>query len=137
MRAIALPDGAEEFLCGRCDGLWLPGAVVRAGVGEAPRGRLPAAAPARGLRCPADASALVPLRHHGVDIDVCPRCSGVWLDAGERERILAARATPARRESIDLAGAADLVEIGVTVIDAAGDVADKLLEFVADAFSAL
>ena len=25
---------------------------------------------------------------HGVEIDVCPRCRGVWLDKGELDRIL-------------------------------------------------
>ena len=29
------------------------------------------------------------LRSHGVEIDLCARCHGVWLDAGELEQLLA------------------------------------------------
>ena len=25
--------------------------------------------------------------HHGVSIDVCPHCGGMWLDAGELEQL--------------------------------------------------
>jgi Zn-finger nucleic acid-binding protein len=27
--------------------------------------------------------------HAGVELDICPRCRGVWLDRGELERLLA------------------------------------------------
>lgn len=38
---------------------------------------------------------LTPHHHGGIEIDVCPRCKGVWLDRGELDR-LAGRA-PATR----------------------------------------
>jgi Zn-finger nucleic acid-binding protein len=37
--------------------------------------------------CPADSSALAKEIAHGVIIDRCPTCKGVWLDAGEMERM--------------------------------------------------
>ena len=37
--------------------------------------------------CPADAAALTKEIVHGVIIDRCPTCRGVWLDAGEMERM--------------------------------------------------
>jgi hypothetical protein len=37
--------------------------------------------------CPSDASALKKALAHGVIIDRCPTCGGVWLDAGELERV--------------------------------------------------
>jgi Zn-finger nucleic acid-binding protein len=27
-------------------------------------------------------------RRHGVEIDICPACRGVWLDRGELDRIV-------------------------------------------------
>jgi hypothetical protein len=37
--------------------------------------------------CPADGATLAKDIAHGVIIDRCPNCGGVWLDAGEMERI--------------------------------------------------
>jgi Zn-finger nucleic acid-binding protein len=30
------------------------------------------------------------VRRHGVEIDICPKCRGVWLDRGELEKLLGA-----------------------------------------------
>ena len=41
------------------------------------------------MRCPMCAEAvLAPTYRHGIEVDVCPRCKGVWLDRGELEKIL-------------------------------------------------
>jgi Transcription factor zinc-finger len=37
--------------------------------------------------CPADDTTLTKEMVHGVIIDRCPTCRGVWLDAGEMERM--------------------------------------------------
>lgn len=37
--------------------------------------------------CPVDAAPLAKEIAHGIIIDRCPRCRGVWLDAGELERL--------------------------------------------------
>lgn len=37
------------------------------------------------LRCPRDGGAMVERSHHGVTIDLCPDCGGVFLDRGELE----------------------------------------------------
>jgi hypothetical protein len=37
--------------------------------------------------CPVDGSVLAKEIAHGVIIDHCPVCRGVWLDAGEMERM--------------------------------------------------
>lgn len=140
MRTIPLQGGMVEHECGRCGGLWLPGALVRATIGEVPPQRLKAAADsARRIHCPADGGRLVAILHHGVEIDVCPCCSGVWLDAGERTRILdSGKPAAARGNALDdLSGAVDLIDIGGDLVDLAGDTAGKLLEFVGDAFSGL
>ncbi len=40
------------------------------------------------MRCPVDGSTLALAEHHGVEIDYCPQCLGMWLDRGELERII-------------------------------------------------
>lgn len=37
------------------------------------------------LRCPRDGGAMFERSHHGVTVDVCPDCGGVFLDRGELE----------------------------------------------------
>jgi uncharacterized protein with PIN domain len=37
------------------------------------------------MRCPRCGGHLAERRHHGVTIDVCPDCGGVFLDKGELE----------------------------------------------------
>lgn len=44
----------------------------------------------RTLPCPRDGALLVAEPHHGVTVDRCPRCSGIWLDKDELEPIVEA-----------------------------------------------
>src|SRR5882724_12714779 len=39
--------------------------------------------------CPKDGSRLTTIEHHGVMVEQCPTCQGMWLDAGELEKIAA------------------------------------------------
>ena len=41
-----------------------------------------------GLICPACRVDLVMSERHGVEIDYCSKCRGVWLDRGELDKIL-------------------------------------------------
>ncbi len=40
------------------------------------------------MKCPIDATELVMTERHGVEIDYCPKCRGVWLDRGELDKII-------------------------------------------------
>jgi Zn-finger nucleic acid-binding protein len=40
------------------------------------------------MTCPADQSTLQIAERHGVEIDYCPDCRGVWLDRGELDKII-------------------------------------------------
>jgi Zn-finger nucleic acid-binding protein len=40
------------------------------------------------MRCPVDNETLVMSDRHGVEIDYCPNCRGVWLDRGELDKII-------------------------------------------------
>ena len=46
-------------------------------------------APAADLVCPKDGTRLATVDHHGVTVERCPSCQGLWLDAGELEKIAA------------------------------------------------
>lgn len=41
------------------------------------------------MRCPLCGVPMREVPRRGVVIDVCPECRGVWLDAGEMEKLLA------------------------------------------------
>jgi Zn-finger nucleic acid-binding protein len=38
-------------------------------------------------RCPRDGTELTTRKLHGVSIDECPKCKGMWLDHGEMEAL--------------------------------------------------
>ncbi len=40
------------------------------------------------MKCPIDNTDLVMSERHGIEIDYCPQCRGVWLDRGELDKIL-------------------------------------------------
>jgi uncharacterized protein len=48
------------------------------------------------MQCPIDQTELRLAERHGVEIDYCPRCRGVWLDRSELDKIL-------EREAADVA----------------------------------
>lgn len=35
------------------------------------------------LRCPACRTALIVVERHGIEVDCCPACEGIWFDEGE------------------------------------------------------
>jgi Zn-finger nucleic acid-binding protein len=39
------------------------------------------------MKCPKDGYDLASAEYHGVQIETCPHCGGVWLDAGELDVI--------------------------------------------------
>ena len=40
------------------------------------------------MKCPSCETTLVMSERHGVEIDHCPQCRGVWLDRGELDKII-------------------------------------------------
>ncbi|WP_319586125.1 zf-TFIIB domain-containing protein [uncultured Desulfobulbus sp.] len=40
------------------------------------------------MNCPVCDTKLRPVDRHGVEIDLCPDCKGIWLDRGELDKIL-------------------------------------------------
>ena len=68
------------------DGVHLRGGVVAIPGGHATRAM------------PIDQTDLMMTERHGVEIDYCPKCRGVWLDRGEIDKIIdrASDAAPSR-----------------------------------------
>ncbi len=48
------------------------------------------------MKCPSCNIMLVSADRHGIDIDYCPCCWGIWLDKGELNLILERSQAPAR-----------------------------------------
>lgn len=40
------------------------------------------------MNCPTDGTTLLMSERHGVEVDYCPECRGIWLDRGELDKIL-------------------------------------------------
>ena len=41
------------------------------------------------MRCPRDGDRLATVQEHGVTVEECPTCGGMWLDRGELETVAA------------------------------------------------
>ncbi|MGQ0799745.1 MAG: TFIIB-type zinc ribbon-containing protein [Pseudomarimonas sp.] len=119
LRPQRVSSGRQIESCPQCQGLWLLPATVASLVGHvlhpAAVAALPPARPFAVLPCPVDGSGMRALRSHGVEIDLCARCRGVWLDAGELEQLLALN--PPQEES----GAEDALEGALDVALEFGD----------------
>lgn len=46
------------------------------------------------LKCPNCSGAMQEVQKHGVHIDYCPTCKGIWLDRGEIDKVLQAAGAP-------------------------------------------
>jgi Zn-finger nucleic acid-binding protein len=86
----------EVDRCASCGGVWFDEHELRALLDEGPRDLKPLAGGsdrghgARRGRCPRDAEELLPVhsaRNPDVVVDTCPTCRGIWLDAGELDRL--------------------------------------------------
>ncbi len=63
------------------------------------------------MRCPLCVDEVLDAHHrHGIEIDMCPRCRGIWLDRGELDKLLddagerAPEPTPRPRDGNDRDG---------------------------------
>lgn len=53
------------------------------------------------MKCPKDGYDLAHLVHHGVEVDTCAHCGGLWLDQGELEQLLAREDQGVLRRIVD------------------------------------
>ena len=125
--------------CLTCQGLWIHPSVIQATVGQLPD----LSSYATTTRtCPEDSSSMVSIQHQGVEIDICRKCGGVWLDRGELDRIrhkMKLLNAPAQKNADNPLVALDVVSVGLEVVNGCGEVASDImtgvLEFIFEAFS--
>jgi uncharacterized protein len=83
--------------CRQCSGIWLTRDTLKQAIAtrrpvdnldphEPPPPARPA--PTRRRLCPGCHCQLAPRWLHGIEIDVCEKCHGLWLDAGELRQII-------------------------------------------------
>ena len=105
--------------CAECHGLMLDDEEMGRALGARNRptaeqlGRLPGS----GLACPRDGADMRRLVHQDIEVDICPACSALWLDAGEIEKIKARGGS--RRKAALAAGATAAALGGAAVASAA------------------
>ena len=80
------------------------------------------------LACPRDGEVMRCLRHLGVELEICAECRGLWLDAGEMEKIRQLSRGGSKRGPAVAAGVATAAVAGDAMFDGAIDLA---IEFVA------
>jgi Zn-finger nucleic acid-binding protein len=86
-------DSVAFATCSKCNGLWLP-RNARAELldpAQVQSSTRSADDASRGGRkrygCPRCKKSLTAERVEGIEIDRCPRCDGIWLDAGEYDAV--------------------------------------------------
>lgn len=78
-------DDAAIHRCPKCKSAWFAYAAVTRRLGHIAK---PAPTQITALRCPEHRLPLLRTTHRkGAEIEVCPRCGGVWLNPGEFEQI--------------------------------------------------
>ena len=79
--------GVRIDQCHNCKGAWFDAGELQQAIGVGHRKLISSIAGVR--RCPTCDVAMRPLNFPGtqVEIDCCPDCGGLWLDAGEFRRI--------------------------------------------------
>jgi Zn-finger nucleic acid-binding protein len=74
------------------------------------------------MKCPKDHAQLEPRRYEGeLMVELCPSCRGLWLDAGELERIEETHERDYREEL------ARMVDLGYNAYEFAGQKAGRVL----------
>jgi len=51
------------------------------------------------MKCPVDDTELAMAERHGIEVDYCPKCRGVWLDRGELDKIIERAGEPQAQEA--------------------------------------
>lgn len=98
------PDELDVYDCRRCGAPTVFPRSGGTGICADCAGQ-PAADAEAARACPVDGAAMVSERRSNVVVDQCPSCRGVWLDACELDRIVAAT----RAVASDRSGVAGLI----------------------------
>ncbi|MBR7746019.1 zf-TFIIB domain-containing protein [Undibacterium baiyunense] len=126
--------------CGTCSGTFVPGDFfreVRAKAAleihkEKSKGIKKSAQQQAKVACPKDESQMISLLFKGVEIDICSKCFGVWLDRGEYDKLIAYLGFPHKSDPLKASGCLGTLSISnpapTSDISGLGDI----VELVAD-----
>ncbi|HRE16399.1 MAG TPA: zf-TFIIB domain-containing protein [Rhodocyclaceae bacterium] len=141
------PFGSEHVQrCVRCSGVFVNGHVlreVRAHSALHLHKNANAASRTKPTKvaCPNDSTHMVALNYKGVEIDVCPKCHGVWLDPGELEKISKVVKPPARVDLAKVNSKLEEIEGNIDLIDTVADLdvngLGDVVGFIGDAISSV
>ncbi|MEQ2005941.1 MAG: zf-TFIIB domain-containing protein [Limisphaerales bacterium] len=153
--------GFKLACCSQCTGLWLTRDTLKQAFASRHRPEkfdeaeiqppLLKLEPARQRLCPCCNYQLAPRWLHGIEIDVCEKCQGLWLDAGElrqivvnyqaRDKLVAGNRESKWHDGFDFPCDADFFSIignGLGELASSGvDVAKPVVEFLGEALSLL
>jgi Zn-finger nucleic acid-binding protein len=82
---------------------------------------VPTPIPSR-ITCPNDSGQMVAITYKGIEIDVCPKCHGVWLDPGELEKITMAVRPPSRPDLAKINSKLDEIEGNIDIVDSLSNI---------------
>jgi len=82
-------NGYRYYACEHCGGSWIPGAALDRVLSDQGIVKLKSVRPTSvgDLFCPDCHDLCEPVVIQECRLDLCPRCHGVWLDAGEAEKV--------------------------------------------------
>lgn len=99
LQAVQLKDPPVEIdRCSDCGGLWFDARELEMIMDVAVKElAIPSGAEKSGLACPRDGEVLYAYNYPQTDVtvDMCPGCTGLWLDAGELQEIKRVRSNRA------------------------------------------
>lgn len=126
--------------CSSCCGVFVPGNTVdelhaMARASSHAHAKAPVLRGHRHIVCPHDAQPMRPIVYRGVEIDVCPSCHGIWLDAHEVRKILEERGASDRLGNLDRR--LESAETNFETSSDPGAAADGVFDFLGDAVSAI
>lgn len=104
--------------CAECSGLLLGAEEVGKALGDGSAAKRVRALPEGSLACPYDSARMRTLVHREVEIDLCPECGAMWLDAGELEKLRGDKARKGSRKAV-LGAAALAAGAGAATVAAA------------------
>lgn len=74
------------------------------------------------VTCPNDSGQMVAVTYKGIEIDVCPKCHGVWLDHGELEKITKVVRPPSRPNLAKINSKLDEIEGNIDIVDSLSNI---------------
>jgi Zn-finger nucleic acid-binding protein len=114
----SIVSGQTGYSCGQCSGVWLPEKYISAikytrEFDPKLLNSLLKLLPSKesNIKCPQNCGCMLVTNLDGLEIDWCPKCSGVWFDKGELKAFLKRYPTLYSKQESDAVSGLALVEV--------------------------